>query len=67
MIFVAFNLWTDVFRDFLEQNQVIFRVLHKKDSNVECFGVFLELNQQFLRLFTEKWRIFYKTDTYFLI
>jgi hypothetical protein len=30
MIFVAFNLWKEVFRDFLEQNQAIFRVLPLK-------------------------------------
>ncbi len=54
IIFAAFNLWKDVFRDFLEQNQAIFRVLPRKDNNVEYFGEFLELNQRFLRLSTKK-------------
>ena len=54
MIFVAFNLRKDVFRDFLEQNQVIFRVYTQKGNNTQCFGEFLELNQRFLRLFTKK-------------
>jgi hypothetical protein len=39
----------DVFRDFLEQNQVIFRVFTQKGNNTQCFGEFLELNRDFLR------------------